>query len=251
MLGRGRGRHAEPLRELQHGRALDHRPVLEQRDRQPLVGDVGDLQQLARLAVALHVEPAHRHAVAGEEVAQVVRVAAEAVPDHAHATGLERGARLPRRQQVLDHGVELLLGRVPRLEQVVVEVDLVDRLDRRLGVGVGGQQHPLGVRHELARLHQVLGARHLRHALVGHQQRHLLAAGDELLQRVQRLLAAVGADDPVLLAELPPQVTGDRREHGGFVVDADDGSAATARFGSLHARKRYMTRTGVPTSTKS
>ena len=35
-----------------------------------------DGQQLARLGVALDVEPAHRHAVAGEEVAQVVRVAA-------------------------------------------------------------------------------------------------------------------------------------------------------------------------------
>ena len=127
------------------------------------------------------------HAVAGEEVAQVVRVAREAVADDAHAAGLERRARLPRRQQVLDDRVQLLLGRVPRLEQVVVERDLVDRRDRRLGVGVGGQQHALGVGHELARLDEVLGARHAGHALVGDQQRDLVAARDELAQDVERL----------------------------------------------------------------
>ncbi len=42
-------------------------------------------------------------------------------------------------------GKQLLLGRIPGLEQVVVQCDLVDRGDRRLGVGVGGQQHALGV----------------------------------------------------------------------------------------------------------
>ena len=92
------------------------------------------------------------HAVAGEEVAQVVRVLGEAVADDAHAAGLERRARLPGRQQVLDDREELLLRRVPGLEQVVVQRDLVDRLDRRLRVRVGGQQHALGVGHELARL---------------------------------------------------------------------------------------------------
>ena len=64
--------------------------------------------------------------------------------DDAHAAGVQRRAGLPGRQQVLDDGVELLLRRVPRLEQVVVERDLVDRLDRGLGVGVGGEQDALG-----------------------------------------------------------------------------------------------------------
>ena len=192
------------------------------------------VKQLARLGVALDVQPAHRHAVAGQEVAQVVRVAAEAVADHAHAAGLQRRARLPRRQQVLDDRVQLLLGRVPGLEQVVVEVDLVDGLDRGLGVGVGRQQHALGVGHELARLDQVLGPGHPGHALVGDQQRDLLAARDELLQRAQGLGAGGRAHDPVALAEPPAQVAGDRGEHGGLVVDADDRRPAASGLGCLH-----------------
>ena len=73
--------------------------------------------------------------------------------DHPHPAGLQRRARLPGREQILDHREQLLLGRIPRLEQVVVERDLVDRGDRRLGVGVCGQQHALGVGDDLARLH--------------------------------------------------------------------------------------------------
>ena len=164
-------------------RALEDRAVLEQRDRQAVGVDVRDAQQLARLAVALDVEPAGRHAVAREEVAQVVGLLREAVADDAHPAGLERGAVLPGREEVLDDREELLLGRVPGLEQVVVEIDLVDRLDRGLGVGVGGEEHALGVGHELARLDEVVGTGHAGHALVGDQQRDLLAAGADLAQR--------------------------------------------------------------------
>ena len=53
---------------------------------------------------------------------------------------------LPVAQQVVEDRVQPLLGRVPRLEQVVVEPDVVDRLDRDVGVGVGREQHELGVR---------------------------------------------------------------------------------------------------------
>ena len=102
--------------------------------------------------------------------------------DDAHAAGFERRAGLPGRQQVLDDRVELLLGRVPRLEQVVVERDLVDRGDRGLGVGVGGEQDALGVGDDLARLDEVLGARHARHPLVGDEQRDLVAARAQLAQ---------------------------------------------------------------------
>ncbi len=150
VVGRRLRRHAEALGELEHGRALEHAAVLEQRDGQAVVPDPGDRQQLARLAVALDVEPARRHPVAGEEVAQVVGVLGEAVPHEPHAARLERRAGLPGRQQVLDDRVELLLRRVPRLEQVVVQRDLVDRLDGRRGVGVGGQQDALGARGRAA-----------------------------------------------------------------------------------------------------
>ena len=219
---------AEPLGELEHGRALEHRAVLEQRDRQPLGVDAGDRQQLARLGVALDVQPAGRHAVAGEEVAQVVGVLGEAVADDPHPAGLERGAGLPRRQQVLDDREELLLGRIPRLQQVVVERDLVDRRDRRLGVGVGRQQHALGVGNELARLDEVLGAGHPGHPLIGDQHRDLVAAREDLAQEVEALGAGARAQDAEALAEAAPQVARDRRQDGRLVVDGKDRRAPLA-----------------------
>jgi hypothetical protein len=39
---------------------------------------------------------------------------------------------------LVDDRIELLLRRLPRLEQVVVHVDDVDRGDRGIGVGVRG-----------------------------------------------------------------------------------------------------------------
>ena len=69
------------------------------------------------------------------------------------------------------HRVELLLRRIPRLEQVVVEVDDVDGVDRGVGVGVGGQQHPARLGEELARLAEKLRTRHFRHPLVDQKDR--------------------------------------------------------------------------------
>ncbi len=138
------------------------------------------------------------------------------------AAGLERGAGLPRRQQILDHREQLFLGRVPRLQQVVVERDLVDRGDRGLGVGVGGQQHALGVGDDLARLHEVLRAGHPGHALVGDQHRHLIAARARLAQDLQRIGARAGAQDAEALAEAAAQVARDGGQHGRLVVDGED-----------------------------
>ncbi len=215
-------RDAEALGELEDRRALEDRAVLEQRDRQAVVVDARDAQQLARLAVALDVQPARRHAVAGEEVAQVVRVLREAVPDDAHAARLERRPRLPGRQEILDDREELLLGRVPRLEEVVVQRDLVDRRDRCLGVGVGGEQHALGVGHELARLDEERRAGHRGHPLVGDEHRDAVAAREHLAQEVERLRAGRRPEDPEALAEAAAQVAADGGEHGGLVVDGED-----------------------------
>jgi hypothetical protein len=90
------------------------------------------------------------------------------MPNQPHPAGGEGGAGLPRGQQILDDREQLLLGRIPRLEQVVVKGDLVDRVDRRFGIGVGGEQHAFGRRHDLPRAHEVIRARQPRHPLVGH-----------------------------------------------------------------------------------
>jgi len=72
VLLRGRTGDAEALGQLEHARALEHGAILEQHHGQPLGVEVGHLQELARLAVAFDIEPARGHAVAHEEVAQVM-----------------------------------------------------------------------------------------------------------------------------------------------------------------------------------
>ncbi len=226
MVLRRRAGHAEALGQLEHGRALEHRAVLEQDDRDAVAVDAADRQQLTGLAVALDVEPARRDAIAHEEVAQIVRLLREAVADDPYAARRQRGARLPRRQQVFDDREQLFLGRVPRLQQVVVERDLVDRRDRRLGVGVRRQQHALGVGRELSRLEQILRAGHRRHPLVGDQHRDLVTARAQLAQHLEPLCARARAEDPKALAEAAAQVTRDRREDRRLVVHGDDRRAA-------------------------
>ena len=93
---------------------------------------------------------------------------------------------------------------------------------RSFGVGVGGQQHALGAGDDLARLHEEVGARQPGHPLVGDEQRHLVAARDEVAQDVERLLPRARAQDPIALAEPAAQVARHRREHGGLVVHRED-----------------------------
>ena len=161
--------------------------------------------------------------------------------DDAQPARLERRARLPGRQQVLEHREEPLLGRIPRLQQVVVERDLVDRRDRRSRVGVGGQQHALGVGDDRAGLHQEVRAGHHRHALVGEQQGDLVAARAQLREDLERLGARARAQDPVALAEAAPQVARDRRQHDGLVVDGDDRGPPLAR-GRRRRGRLFFTR---------
>ena len=82
----------------------------------------------------------------------------------------------PRVEQRVDYRVELLLRRVPRFEQVVVEVDHVDGVDRGPGVGVRGEQDPPRPRVDVHRPLEELDPVHLGHPVVGQDRRHQVAA---------------------------------------------------------------------------
>jgi hypothetical protein len=153
--------------------------------------------------------PAVRHPVAGQEIPHLERTCGPAVPDH-----LRLGDRPVRRsgpllQQLGDDRVQLLLRRVPGFEQVVVDVHQVDRLDGCIGVGVGGEQDPPGRGKDVHGLLKELDAIHLRHPVVRHDHRDLLAAELELTQRFECLRPALATDDPVLRAVFTTQVAGD------------------------------------------
>ena len=109
--------------------------------------------------------------VAGQERLELVGAVGPAVADDLDVVGDLRVAASPVAEQVVDDREEPVLGRVPGLEQVVVEADVVDRGDRDVGVGVRREQQPLGLGRELARLAQQLDAGLLRHPLVADDQR--------------------------------------------------------------------------------
>ena len=130
--------------------------------------------------------------------------------------------RLPVGQQVVEHRVQPLLRRVPRLQEVVVERDVVDRVDRDVGVGVGRHSRVLAGR-VVARLLQQLDAGHRGHALVGGDQRDGTVRDSELGEDGQAPRSPTSPGYLVVGAVL--EVAGDRLRHRG--------SSSTVRIAGL------------------
>ena len=76
----------------------------------------------------------------------------------------------------------MLRGRVPGLQKEIIDVGLVNRTDRRIRIRIRGEQRALGLGKNLPRLQQKTDSVHLRHPLVGQQQRHAIVAQPELIQ---------------------------------------------------------------------
>jgi hypothetical protein len=129
---------------------------------------------------------------------------------------------LPGLEELVDDRVKLLLRRVPGLEQIVVQVDDVDRVDRGARVRVRGQQHPAGIRVDIHRPLEELDAGQPGHPVVREEHGDLIAAQLHLPERVQGLLTRLRADDPVPFAISSAQVTGDCTRNTGVVVNGDN-----------------------------
>ncbi len=179
-----------------------------------------------RPSAVVHGPPPVRHEVAREEVADVVRRRRPRVADHLDVEHRRVAQRAPGLEHGVDDGVELLLGRVPRLQQVVVDVDDVDRRDRRVGVRVGGEQSAPGPGEQVHGLLEELDAVQPGHPVVGEDRGDGVAAELHLAQSVEGLLRILRAHDPVVLAVPAAQVPGDRPGDGRVVVDGhEDGPA--------------------------
>ncbi len=87
--------------------------------------------------------------------------------DHPQAAEGRVVGGVPVGEQVVQHRVEVLLRRIPGLQQVMVDPDRVDRPDGRVGVGVGGEENLLRFGEEGNALLQELHAAHAGHPLVG------------------------------------------------------------------------------------
>ena len=185
------------------------------------VGVGGALQPLG-LLVVLEVEPAVVDVVPGEEGLDVVAPLRPAVADDPEPA-LGAGVLLPPvAEQVVEDGVEALFRRVPRLQEVVVEADVVDGLDGDVRVGVGGEEDELGLRSEHPGLLEELDAGHLGHPLIRRDQTHLPVAQRELGQDLQGLGTRCRPDDLELGTVLPAQVAGDGLRDRRIVVDRQD-----------------------------
>ena len=162
----------DPLRDRRHRRLGQGLAIGQDHHRQHRVRDLRQLQQLRRLAIGGDIEPLVRHLVARQEIAQLVRLGRPAVPDQANSLERRPVPRLPIIQQVAEHRVEALLRGIPRFHQVVIEMHIVDCLDRGVGIGIGGQQRALGIREVIGGRFEELDAGHAGHPLVGEEERH-------------------------------------------------------------------------------
>jgi hypothetical protein len=165
--------------------------------------------------------PAVRDGVAGQQVPGVERRRRPPVADQLDLVRAAPAGGLPALEHRVDDRVELLVDRLPGLEQVLVDVDDVDRPDRGLGVGVGGEQGAPGAREEVHRPLEEVDAVHLRHPVVGEEHRDLVAAQLQLPEGVERLRGRRGPQHPVRLAVAAAQVAGDRAGDVGVVVHAE------------------------------
>ncbi len=189
--------------------------------------------------------PAVGNLVAGEELPYLRRPRRPAVPHHLRARYRPVVRGPPRLQQIVQDGVELLLRRVPRLEQVVVEVDDVDRVDGGAGVRVRGEQDPARAGVDVQGLFQEFDAVHLGHAVIGHDHGHQVAPQLQLPQGIEGALTGLGAHDAVGLAVPAPKVARHGTRHSGVVVHGqDDGPCSCA--GSLCHKVSHPELIGVP-----
>ncbi len=237
-LGRRRGRQPDPGRQLRVGRLHQHLAVHRDHHRKGHPVGLGRLQEPLAFRLVGEI-PAVGHLVAGQELAYLRRARRPAVADDLEFGHRPRVGRPPGFQQRIHHRVELLLGRIPGLEQVIVEINHVDRVDGGAGVGVGGQQRPPRPGVNVHRVLEELDPVHLRHPVIGQEHRDRFTAQLHLAQRVEGHRPGLGAHDPVPFPVLPPQVPGHGAGHPGVVVHRQDHRPRRRRWRLRRAGRRH------------
>ena len=154
-----------------------------------------------------------------QKIADLVRLRGPTGAEHAQAFERRMEIGVPVFEQVVENGKKLLLGRIPGLQQIVVELNVVDRADGGVGVGVSGQQGSLCFGIEFPGLLKGFDAVHLRHAVVDQQQGHSLVALLQPAQQIERGRPGIRPQDAVALVVTLFQVAFDRAQDVGIVVD--------------------------------
>ena len=208
--------------------------------------DAGRVEQRPRRRVALDVEPAIRHEVARQEVLDGVRARRPLMSDQPQPRRLGQVLGLPRRRAGRRRPGTASPRAAPRLREVVIEVRVVDRLDRRVDVGVGSQQDAPRLRIDLARPREHLGAVHARHPLIADDHARHRHRAPSARAGVERLLARGRADDGVGLAVAGAQVAPHRGEHLRVVVDDQEHGLVHDRLSVAPVSASRQRRRGTP-----
>src|SRR4029453_18498312 len=106
--------------------------------------------------------------------------------DHLDAAVARPVLRAPVVEELFDDGVQMLLGWIPGLLQVIVDLRAVDGGDGRIRVSVRRQQRTPGIRKQLPGLREKADAIETGHPLIREQQRDRLGGLLELAQRDER-----------------------------------------------------------------
>ena len=185
---------------------------------------VREVVEPPRLFVALEIEPPVRDVVPREEGLELVAALGPAMARRSRTGARSSGwCVCQSSSRSSSDGIQLLLRRIPRLHQVVVELDVVDRPDRDIGVGVRGEQHAASPRAPaLGAAREQLDAGHRRHALIGDDE------GDGALLRAQRpqdvqgCIARWHGVDLEVLRVMAVEVAPNCSEDGRIVVNRHD-----------------------------
>ena len=104
MVGARARRDPEPLGDLEDRRPLEHGAVLEQRDGQAF-GSTPAMVSSSRASSSRSTSSQRAGTrLRARKSRRSCDVLREAMADHADAAGLERGARLPGREEILETG---------------------------------------------------------------------------------------------------------------------------------------------------
>ncbi len=136
-------------REFLGGGLGEMRSIREDNDWERGGVSLRQLGHALRLGALLDVEPLIGVLVARQKVLDLMARCRPAVPQDTDALERRVEGRPPVVEQVGDHRVQMFLGWVPGLQQVMVQVDLVDGADGHAGIGVSGEQHSFGFREQV------------------------------------------------------------------------------------------------------
>jgi hypothetical protein len=137
---------------------------------------------------------------------------------NAHAVERRTVIGLPVFEQVVEDWIEVLFGRIPRFEEIMMNARLINGLNGGVRVGVCSEQNAFRFRINVDGPADEIHAAHFRHALIGEKKSHGIMAAFQRFQRADRCGARIGSHDPVAVRVALAQVAFDGAEHFRIIV---------------------------------